>query len=161
LEIPEPIPQRSDLAKAKRNVFFRHLAHEGIMLERMQRTLTNAEKLQRFASTGNTSDLPSPGDEEDMGVAIGNEIHYHLQGSGNREVPQPLPAPAPTPQPATTPPATKGSWLWPTVLGAALLGTGAGGGWLTNWYLNQQPPGQTGTDTDTDTDTITEIDFPQ
>lgn len=157
-EIPEPIPQRSDVAKAKRNVFFRHLAHEGIMLDRMQRTLVNAEKIQRFASTGNTSDLPSPGDEEDMGVAIGNEIHYHLQGVANKETPQP--SPQPTPQP-TPPPATtqqpQNSWLKNGLMGAALLAGGAGLAMGGNYLWNN--PAQL-TDTDTDTDNITEVDFP-
>jgi hypothetical protein len=154
-EMPEPIPQRSDVTKAKRNVFLRHLAHEGIMLARMQRTLRTAEKMGRLAASGDTEELTKPATEDDMAVNIGNEYHVHIPSEGNGT---PTPLPAPTPQPATTPPTAKGSWLWPAVMGAALLGTGAGGGWLTNWYLNQQP-GQTGSDTDTDT--ITEIDFPQ
>lgn len=142
--VPEPIPERSDVAKAKRHVFNRHLAHEGIMLDRMQRQLRSAEKLQRFAATGDTNDLPKPGEDDEMGVNIGNEYHLH-------QVVQP------TEKPPVSVPQAAASKLLPFVLGAALAGGSTGLGWvLAKWNETPKPPATA----DTDTDTITEFDFP-
>lgn len=145
--IPEPIPQRSDTTKAVRNVFNRHIAHEGIMLDRMQRQLRNAEKLQRFAATGKVEDLPNPGEDDDMAVNIGNEYHLH-------EVMPPATQPTSTTPVAVIASATRSS-LWPLVLGASLPLAGMVGGWaLHSWFT--PPPATAGVDTDT----ITELDFP-
>jgi len=141
----EPIPERSDVAKAVRHVFNRHLAHEGIMLSRVLRQQRNEEKLKKFAATGDTKDLATPG-EDDMGVNIGNEYHVHNV--------------MPEQKTTTTPSAigtSIGSRLWPLVLGAALAGGSTGLGWvLAKWNA---PP--TAPVVDTDTDTITEFTLKQ
>lgn len=143
--IPEPIPERSDVAKAKRHVFNRHLAHEGIMLDRMQRQLRSAEQLQRFAATGDTKDLPKPGEDDDMGVNIGNEYHLHQVMQPTEKPPVSIPHPA-------------AGKILPFVLGAALASGSTGLGWvLAKWH--ETPAAATAADTDTDT--ITEFDFPE
>lgn len=146
--VAEPIPERSDVAKAKRHVFNRHLAHEGIMLDRMQRQLRNAESLQRFAATNDTNDLPKPGDD-DMGVNIGNEYHLHQVMQPN----EPKPSTPVGPAIGTS----IGSKLWPLVLGASLACGSTGLGWLLAKWDTPPPPAAA----DTDTDTITELDFPK
>lgn len=141
----EPIPQRDDYHKAKRNVFFRHLAHEGIMLNRVMRQQRHEEKLKKFAATGDTKDLATSG-EDDMGVNIGNEYHVHQV--------------MPTTESKSTPPPSAigtsiGSRLWPLVLGAAVACGSTGIGYLlANWRTDKPAA-------DTDTDTITEMDFPK
>lgn len=136
----EPIPKRSDTTKAVRNVFNRHLAHEGIMLDRMQRQLLNSEKLQRFAATGNTDDLPKPGEDDEMGVNIGNEYHLH-------QIMQPQ-------QPTTQTTENAASKLWPIVLSTALACGGTSLGYSIAGWINKPAPAGV------DTDTITELDFP-
>lgn len=164
----EPIPERDDITKAKRLVFLRHLAHEGIMIDRVNRNLHAAERLQTFAATADVNDLNAPaGDEDEMGVNIGNEYHEHHVH--NYPAPPVAIAPPATTEPtnATTPaepaPATdsgttqkKSKW-WPLLIGGVLLGTaaGAGGGYIIHDWL--KPPAQSA---GVDTDTITELDFP-
>lgn len=141
----EPIPERSDTTKAVRNVFNRHLAHEGIMLDRMQRQLANSEKLQRFAATGNTDDLPKPGEDDEMGVNIGNEYHLH-------QIMQPTEPAKPTNNIAQA----AASKLWPFVLGAVMASGSTGLGWLLHSWTADKPAATTAVDTDT----ITEMTFP-
>jgi hypothetical protein len=152
-ETTDPIRERSDIAKAKRNVFHRHLAHEGIMLDRMVRQLGTAERMQKFAVSGNTEDLkPTPEEIEDMGVQIGNEIHYHVaRGDTTSTLPAATPQPQPTPCPK---PPRKMGWLAKSLIAAGMLGSGAGLGYLVNDYLSPAAG------VDTDTDNITEVDFP-
>lgn len=145
-EIPEPIPKRSDVTKAKRNVFLRHLAHEGIMIDRVNRNLHNAERLQTFAATGNTDDLKAPPEDDEMGVNIGNEYHYH--GT------QP-PAPVTPAIAAVQTMKTASSWLPKALVVLSLLGGGTGIGYVINDLLKPVAASN-----DTDTDTTTEIDFP-
>jgi hypothetical protein len=76
-EIPEPIPKRSDIAKGIRTVYLNRVAHTGMMLEKMNRQNRRVERLEKFAATADVKDLDAPEDEEDMGVNIGNEYHYH------------------------------------------------------------------------------------
>jgi hypothetical protein len=77
--IQEPIPDRDDKWKAKRLVFLRHLAHEGLMLDKVSRQNRRVERMEKFAATGNVSDLDAPEEAtEEMGVNIGNENHYHV-----------------------------------------------------------------------------------
>lgn len=127
-QVAEPIPQRSDTTKAVRNVFNRHIAHEGIMLDRMQRQLRNAEKIQRFAATNDVNDLPKPGDD-DMGVNIGNEYHLH-------QIMQPQ---TEKPMPSTVGDAVK-SRVWPIVLAAAMSGGVGAAAPLLYWWLNKPTP---------------------
>ena len=92
----DPIPERGDVAKGLRTVFLNRAAHMGIMLDRTNRNLRRAEQLERFAATGKVSTLEEAPSEDDMGVYVGNEYHYH-------EIQQPPPA-ATVPPPTATPP---------------------------------------------------------
>jgi hypothetical protein len=154
--IPEPIPERDDITKAKRQVFGRHIAHEGIMLDRVQRQLRTAEKMQKFAATGDPKDLEwTAEDEADMGVNIGNENHFHIE---TKEQSQAATSSAPTA-------VTAAKSVWPAaVVGASLLASGLGGGagvgYIVNDLLKPEQPAPAAS-TDTDTDTITEFDFPK
>lgn len=154
-EIPEPIPERDDITKAKRQVFGRHMAHEGVMLDRMQRQLRMAEKMQKFASSGDPKDLEwTEEDEAAMGVNIGNEYHIHQQLPAATQSPA-KPTSTPTP---TEPQATTG---WPTklALAAALAAGSAGIGYIAADQMKPNPATAAGVDTDTDT--IVEMDFPE
>lgn len=147
-EIPEPIPKRSDIAKGIRTVYLNRVAHMGMMLEKVNRQNRRVERIEKFAATGDAKDLNAPDSEkdEDMGVAIGNEYHYHVQAP-------PVAAPAvstTTPGTTTTTQPTKSplpSFIAPLLLAAA-LGTGAGGMALYNWFTSKpattitQPSGQ-------------------
>lgn len=130
--IDEPIPDRSDITKAKREVYLINLAHDAIMLDRTNRQLHYGERLQKFAATGNVKDLDSP--EDDMGVNIGNEYHIH----------QPMEAPAQEP-PAPTPTAAVAtavkSRIWPIVL-AAIGGGAIPTAGMLYWMLNNKPTPQ-------------------
>lgn len=161
--VQEPIPHRSDIVKAERMVFMRHLAHEAMMLEKMQRQNRRVERFEKFAATGDTNDLEAPeGEDEEMGVAIGNEYHYHtLQpASAVQSPPSPGTATATAPSPANenekptgTTPATapaRTNWLLPAAIGAACLVGGAGLGSLMHHAVppvtpttpNQRPADQ-------------------
>jgi hypothetical protein len=79
----EPIPNRSDAHKAARNVALRYSGHEAAMLGEMIRAKRKAEKIQKFAATGNEADLEFTAEEEaDMAVNLGNEYHYHITQPG-------------------------------------------------------------------------------
>ena len=150
--VDEPENKPLDLAKGVRLPYYNRVAHMGMMLEKMSRQIRQAERIQTFAATQNPNDLAAPAEEQDMGVNVGNEHHTHIYMGGSPESNGTAQKPIAAPK--------KNGWLKPALVGAALLGTGAGGSWLANWYFNQpQPPGTTAPDTDTDT--ITEIDFPQ
>lgn len=142
----EPIPERSDVAKAVRHVFNRHLAHEGIMLNRVMRQQRHEENLKKFAVTGDTKSLATSG-EDDMGVNIGNEYHVH-------NVMQPT-EPNPTTPAASVLRASIGGRLWPLVLGASLALGSTGLGWLLHGWQTTKPAA-----VDTDSDSINELDFP-
>lgn len=153
VEIPEPIPERSDITKAKRHVFNRHLAHEGLMLDKMQRQIRHTERLQKFAATGDVKHLEPPEGEEDdgMGVNIGNENHWHIEMKEQPKAPQ---ATAPTVVSAA-------KSIWPTLLLAgSMLGGGAGLGYIIHEFLKPQTNPASVAGIDTDTDTIVEMDFP-
>lgn len=68
--------------KLKRNWANARLGHEGMMLEKIMRQNRFVEVSARNAMTGtpgDTNGLPSmSGEGDDMGVNIGNEIHYHV-----------------------------------------------------------------------------------
>jgi len=96
---------------------YARLGHEGMMLDKIQRQTRIVEVLARNAATGDVEDMrgwPGTGDGDDMGVNIGNEIHYH-GGNGAERPSTALPATAEQP---------KKNWLLPLALAGA-LGTGA------------------------------------
>lgn len=90
-EIPEPIPKRSDIAKGVRTVYLNRVAHMGMMLEKVNRQNRRVERLEKFAATGDVKDLDAPEDEDDMGVNIGNETHYHITETHNTQPPSESP----------------------------------------------------------------------
>src|SRR5690242_17641268 len=103
-EIPEPIPKRSDIVKGIRTVYLNRVAHMGMMLDKMNRQNRRVERIEKFAATGDPKTLDAPDEEnEEMGVNIGNEYHYH--GILPPDAPQPAPAVTPAPT-ATAPPTT-------------------------------------------------------
>lgn len=62
------------------------LGHEGMMLEKIQRQSRCVETLARNTMTGKMGDVtgwPSSGEEEDMGVNIGDHIHYHMPATSS------------------------------------------------------------------------------
>jgi hypothetical protein len=66
------------------------LAHEGMMLEKINRQNRIVETLARNTMTGDTADVTGwPGNEGDdaMGVNIGDHIHYHQALSEQTETP--------------------------------------------------------------------------
>jgi hypothetical protein len=154
-EIPEPIPQRSDERKFIRNWAYLRMAHEALMLKRVQGNAKKADALAKFAATGNASDLvPAESEDEDEEMNIGNETHYHYQGAPPAE---PAPAPA-TPSATTTtkkPPATSSGLgtLGNLALGAALA-TGLGGAGYAIYDATRPESVYTDTDSDTSIDVV-------
>jgi len=151
-EIPEPIPKRSDIAKGIRTIYLNRVAHMGMMLEKMNRQNRRVERLEKFAATADVKDLDAPEDEEDMGVNIGNEFHYHgitpqaaLPNQPETAVSKP-----------TTDASSTASKLAPAVVALSMLGGGAGVGYIINDLWKQPAPVQSSPDTDT----VTEIYFP-
>lgn len=104
-EEPDPIPRRSDVAKIIRTWALDRIAHTGIMIARTNRNLHKAERIQKFAVTGDPNDLLTPEGEDDMGVYIGNEIHNHIEGG--QPAASATPATPATPVTPTTPVVTE------------------------------------------------------
>ena len=102
------------------------LAHEGVMVDRVQRVQRIGEVVARNTMTGKTKDASGwPGDTEGdaMGVSIGDTVHNHY------------PAPTPAKKPMRT--AAK------VAAAAALLAAGVGAGTGVPWalgMLNSRPP---------------------
>jgi len=104
------------------------LAHEGVMVDRVQRVQRIGEVLARNAMTGNMADTNGwPSGDEKMGVDIGDVIHNHYY--------------PPKPEPAAPKPMGN---LAKAAIAAALLGTGAGGmaaaPWIAGLFSQGQPP---------------------
>jgi hypothetical protein len=109
--------------KLLRNWANMRLGHEGMMLDKITRQNRIVEVLARNAATGDVSDVSGWPEGDDMGVNIGNEIHYH---GGN---------PAPV-QPMEKTPAPTASKVLPWILAAAAALGGAG---LTSVLLDREP----------------------
>lgn len=163
-EVQEPIPKRSDVAKGIRTVYLNRVAHMGMMLDRVQRAQARAERLQDFAASGDTGTLEAPAEEQDMGVNIGNEYHYHVLTDTTPEPAPPTEVTPPAVEPATEPPLWEAgpqtkplNWWQKGLIGAGALGSGIGLAAIANeyYYGRPRPPAVI----DTDTDSITEIDF--
>lgn len=176
-DIEEPIPKRSDIEKGLRTIYLNRVAHMGMMLDKVNRQNRRAERIEKFASTGEVKDLQAPPDEEneDMGVNIGNEYHYH--GIAPPDMPAAAPVKDSTSkaakkkatieeiaavvaskiQPAAVAPVAADpwrKWLY-AALAAAALSAGAGTP-LALYFSSKQPtpPPVVDTDTDTSTDVI-------
>lgn len=128
------------------------LGHEGMMLDKIDRQRQIVEQLAQNQMTGNYTNTElwpkaDDGNGEDMGVKIGDEIHYHTTTT------QPA-----APQPAT-PVESTSSKLLPYLLAAALAGgSGLGGALLATQLakpattvIEQPVVQQPNIDTDTDT----------
>lgn len=106
-----PTQQDNKWDKLLRNWAYTRLGHEGMMLDKIDRQNRIVEVLARNAATGDVGDVRGWPEGDDMGVNIGNEIHYH-----NTQSPQPTETPTQqTQQPAPSPAAK----LWPWALAAA------------------------------------------
>lgn len=129
---PEASEEVPGLEWVRRNWARNVLAHEGIMLDRIQRVQRFSEIAARNAMTGNMKDttgLPDYSKDHGMGVAIGDRIvnHYYRQSEQN------------TP-PAAEPPDKKSKavgTLGKVAIAAALVGSGAGAGGLAMWALDK------------------------
>lgn len=166
MAIPEPIPKRSDVQKGLRTVYLNRVAHMGMMLDKMQRNQAAAERLQKFAATSDVNDLTAPAEDQDMGVQIGNEIHYH-QYLGNGEAtetdePATIPiggAAEPQPSPLWGAGPKQLNWWQKGLIGAGALGSGIGLAAIANEYYHGHPKPPAVVDTDTDSVVLT--DFPE
>lgn len=161
MAIPEPIPKRSDTHKVIRTAALNRIAHFGMMLDQVQKKQLTADKIFKFAASGDTNVLTAPAEEQDMGVQIGNEIHYHYSGNGEaleQEEPATIPIGGTTePEPLSGAGPRKLNWWQKGLIGAGALGSGLGIAAIANEYYHghPKPPAVV----DTDTDSITEIDF--
>ena len=119
--------------KLLRNWAYTRLGHEGMMLDRIDRQGRIVEVLARNTATGDLSDMQGWPEGDDMGVNIGNEIHYH-----NTQSPQLAPQPIETPTPPTQQPApSPAAKLWPWALAAA---AGLAGFGLPYVFTRPDPP---------------------
>lgn len=160
--IPEPIPVRSDERKIARNRALLLLGHEGVMLDKVQqqaRYLMDVAKGARDGTLGKkpaetqteTDTTESPDEEDQMGVNIGNETHFHLPITESQKPTTPAPAPAPSlPAPVAAVPAAVATAnpLLGALMGGALVLGGAAVGAL---WPDSDPPATVNMDTDTDT----------
>jgi len=88
------------------------------MLDRMNRQVHAAERMQKFAATGNVKDLEAPAEEgPEMGVNIGNETHNHYQVTES-----------PKDEPTAVSKVTSAAGGVGKYLASAALGTALGGG---------------------------------
>lgn len=129
------------------------LAHEGVMLDRVQRVQRIGEISARNAMTGkvdDTSGWPSNEEGDKMGVKIGDEIHHHY-----------APEPPPEPEPEPTPEPDKVNPLAQLALYTALLFSGAGAVaiplWLAGNFDREQPVIESPSPVDVDTTRKIEI----
>jgi hypothetical protein len=150
------------------------LGHEGVMLDKIHRQARIVEQLaqnQMTGDMGNTDAWPGHEGDDDMGVNIGDHIHYHAPPEQPSEpaAAQPVTPTQPTepvttsepvtpahpvqteetPQPPSSRPARA---IWPYALAAALTGGGLGAAAAALpviWRDNAPQPTMTDTDTDT------------
>ncbi len=143
----EPTEQLSWKEKIARNWFNVRLGHEGMMLDKIQQQQKRVFEIADRAANGTTGKPSQSAGDDDMGVNIGNEIHYHgVQQAAS----------------TVTNTGTPGlSTAAKAALVVALLGGAGGVGYAAADLLKPEPAVVQGTDTDTDTDTITEMDFPK
>jgi len=139
----DPSKYASEWRKVGLSYAWMDTAHRGIMLAKLERDLQTTRAIERFAVTGDKREFAKP-EDDDMGVSIGNEIHYHVGATSPESTPTPT-------QPAPDTSNAMGKWFWPGLL-AATLGSGALGGGATYFLFNQ--PAATATPTG---DKITDV----
>ena len=117
------------------------LAHEGFMLDKIVRQSRIVEQLAQNSMTGDVENVDAwPGHEgdDDMGVKIGDEIHYHA-APPKPDPPAPTPSTPPANQPPQTQPAEEPEPAWKTwAKRAALVAVGAGG--IAGYQWMSKPP---------------------
>lgn len=84
-EVPEPIDDLPWREKWFKLFMFTRLGHEGMMLDKIQQQTRSVLRLAEQAKTGNFQASPESAEDE-MGVSIGNEVHYHVQGGDTSTV---------------------------------------------------------------------------
>lgn len=119
--------------KAIRNQIYLRQGHEGAMLERVQRVQRISEDLAKSLqrSAGEEFSSEDAGQEEDMGVSIGNEVtevHYHMP-------PQPTAPPQRHHSSPISPLPTTQSGITRREIAAWVLAAALGGGAAANWWL--------------------------
>ena len=124
-----PTQQDNKWDKLLRNWAYTRLGHEGMMLDKIDRQNRIVEVLARNAATGDVGDVRGWPEGDDMGVNIGNEIHYH-----GTHAQQASTQSAEAPKPAAPSPAVK---LWPWALAAA---AGLAGFGLPYVFNRPDPP---------------------
>lgn len=164
LEAEAPAPQPTAVAEPAtwREEFEQQwlqsrLAHEAIMLDKMQKTIARGERLANFAVSGNASDIVSEG--EDVGVSLGNKITNNYYNTEQTATTSASPAAPPTATQPAAPVASAGSavvagvyrWVKPALIGASLLGGGGLGGVVLTKMLTPSSPPATVIQGDTDT----------
>jgi len=84
--IPGPTVQAAEWDKFTKNWANIRLGHEALMLDKIQRQNRIVEVVARNTMTGEMEDTEGLPGNDDMGVAIGNEIHNHWQSSAPADV---------------------------------------------------------------------------
>lgn len=128
------------LGKTIKNHMLVRLGHEGMMLDKIMRQNKIVRDGVRSFQRGETTMGADVAKEEDMGVNIGNEIHYH----GGTAAPPATTTPTPSPSAEPT-------LLQRLGIPALLLAMGIGGVTLGYWLKG---PGNDTTTTTTDTTVI-------
>lgn len=150
----EPIQPKTWQEKAVNRQILIRQAHEGMMLGKIMRQNKIIEDQVR-SSVGELNDGEGGDMDDDMGLNIGNETHYHYQTS--------------QPQSPSQPSTNSGE---PSTLSriayAALAAAAIGGPAVTWWAMSgednatiPQPPAAVGADTDTLTDVVPGFGVPQ
>lgn len=122
------------LGKTIKNHMLVRLGHEGMMLDKVLKQNKIVRDGVRAFQRGETTVNAAAATEDDAGVNIGNEIHYHGVSQPAAPVtPTVAPPAAPTPAPA---PAASNPWKTAALLGAGAIAAGVPAS-LATWYLNR------------------------
>lgn len=163
-ELPTPPETTPDQFRQefKENWMNTHLAHEGLMLEDVQRRNRATHAMAKFAATADVAQLvkdlePDATEGDDVGVSIGNKTFiYNTSQAAQETNTATTQAPEASPQVAT-PQASTTNTLGKIAAGAALAGAGGlatlGAGAVINYLTQPSPPvvAQPAAGMDTDT----------
>jgi hypothetical protein len=158
-ELPNPPETTPDQFKQefKENWMNARLAHEGLMLEEVQRRQRATHALAKFAATANVDELvkdlsPSATEDDGVGVSIGNKTYVYTTAQAAQGNTTSTVEASPQVGSSTT------NTLGKLAAGAALLGAGGlgtlGAGLAIDYLTRPDPPAvvqpaQPGIDTDT------------
>lgn len=137
LETETPEPGDESFEKAIEKKFDHYgdilLGRAGLALDRMQRNSRLSYAMTEAAATGkNDPIIKALSKADEMGVSIGNTVHYH-----NQEVTANTPKEEPKPviDIPDLPPLPGASLVKPVLIGLAALAAIAGTGWLTAFLV--------------------------